>query len=287
MELMKRIVGAALVILSGATVSGLAEDAKTDVKTPWDIAFGGALMTDDNIRGISLSDHRPGFEAYVEPRYDFSKSLQAYVRVDPRSLTLENRAAAAVEIFAGVRPVFDRLALDFGVWEHWLPGGQCFDFRKIGGRCIPPTSNSDPSVVPAQLSYWEAFANATYSVDRQLSFGSQLYWSPSVLNSGAEATYVSGWAKYILPRVLPEGMGWFVMAEAGHWFRESTPYPSYSNWNAGLAFTWKQFTLDLRYSNTDRPDCLVPVLAAVHTSNRCGETFIARLGFDLTKANLK
>ncbi len=29
------------------------------------------------------------------------------------------------------------------------------------------------------------------------------------------------------------------------------PYKSYTTWDAGLAFTWKQFTLDLRYYDTD------------------------------------
>ena len=154
---------------------------------------------------------------------------------------------------------------------------------ECGGRLPAQPVNS----IPAEISYWEVLGKATYSVDRQLSFGGRVAWTPSVLNSGAEATYAAGWVKYILPHVLPKDFGWFISAEAGHWFRDASPYPSYTNWNAGLAFTWKQFILDLRYSGTDVHDCEVAVTAIVHTSNRCGASFIARLSFDLTKKNLK
>jgi hypothetical protein len=71
----------------------------------------------------------------------------------------------------------------------------------------------------------------------------------------------------------------------------------------GVAFTWKQFTLDLRYFDTDlnKGDC--NAFTSDHTasgisnvtsinptgvgSNWCGATFIAKLSVDLTKDNLK
>jgi hypothetical protein len=62
-----------------------------------------------------------------------------------------------------------------------------------------------------------------------------------------------------------------------------TPYPSYTNWNVGFAFTSKQFTLDLRYSDTNVinydiariPNVTVnPGLATDH----CPSTFIGKLG---------
>ena len=35
------------------------------------------------------------------------------------------------------------------------------------------------------------------------------------------------------------------------------PYKDYNTWNVGVGFTWKVFTLDLRYSDTDlnKGDC--------------------------------
>ena len=38
----------------------------------WDVAFGGAIMTDYNFRGISQSDRRPSETAYIEPRFNIT-----------------------------------------------------------------------------------------------------------------------------------------------------------------------------------------------------------------------
>jgi hypothetical protein len=263
------------------------EKAEKKAEGPWDIAFGTALLSEYNIRGISASDHRPAVSAYFEPHYDFSRSLQAYAHVETNSITFPAYQSPAVELYGGVRPTFDRLMLDFGFWEHWLVAGRCFNFHAPGGLCIPQLTVPYVNSLPADISFWEVYGKATYNVDRRLSFGGQVYWTPSVLNSGAEATYVRGWTRYVLPPIFPKDFGWFISAEAGHWFRDTSPYPSYTNWKIGLAFTWKQFTLDLRYSDTDRQDCAVPVAALDHTSNRCGASFIARLAVDLTKAELK
>ena len=73
-------------------------------------------------------------------------------------------------------------------------------------------------------------------------------------------------------------IGWYVSGEFGHqWlgtsdafygvsttgfgttgvFANGIPEPDYNTWNVGLGFTWKVFTLDLRYSDTDlsKSDC--------------------------------
>jgi hypothetical protein len=141
------------------------EKAEKKAKEPWDIAFGAALLSDYDFRGISASDHRPAVSVYFEPHYDFSRSLQAYAsRLPPAT-------AAAVELFAGARPTFDRLARDFGFWEHWLPGGRCFNVQGPGGLCIPQLTVPFVNSLPGDISFWEVYGRATYHVDRQLSFG--------------------------------------------------------------------------------------------------------------------
>jgi hypothetical protein len=80
------------------------------------------------------------------------------------------------------------------------------------------------------------------------------------------------------------------------------PYKSYTTWDLGVAFTYKQFTLDLRYYDTDlnKGDCnaftsdhtatgtfSTPINGNGPGSNWCGATFIAKLSVDLTSANLK
>ncbi|HLK83202.1 MAG TPA: TorF family putative porin [Xanthobacteraceae bacterium] len=269
------------------------EDKKPELKNPWDIAFGTAIMSEFNIRGVSGSNHRPAVEPYFEPRYNFSDSLQAYVRLWGNPVAFPNRAAVAINLWAGTRPTFGKLALDYGFWQRWFPGGECVDplsFAPCGtGRPL-----QRGNVIPADLNFWEIFARATYHVNDRFSVGGGAYWSPSVFNTGDPATYVMGTAKYILPTIRPWNIGWLIFGEMGHWYREGTPYPSYTNWYAGLAFTWKQFTFDLRYSDTNRPDCLTQTAnavlleaAGIPRSDRCGKTFIGKLSVDLTRDNLR
>jgi hypothetical protein len=310
---MKRIVcAAALVVGCSTVVPALAADLNMKTKapaavvvSPWDIAFGSAVMSDYNFRGITQSNHKPSVAAYFEPRYNINENLQLYTGVSGESISFPNRAAAEVDFYTGIRPTFGKLALDFGFWEYYYPGGQCFN-ATVPGDC---TTNADPftgglpvngNVIKADLSFWELYGKATYTVNDQFSFGGSVFWSPSVLNSGAEGTYLAGTAKYNLPTVLPNGIGWFVSADLGHWFLGTSdsfyfnvPFKSYTNWDLGVGLTWKQFTLDLRYfdTNLNKSDCNTftsdHTASAAGLSNWCGATFIAKVSVDLTSVNLK
>jgi len=321
---MKKLACAAVLALGCSTASGLAADLNKKyvkapppvVMSPWDIAFGSALMSDYNFRGITQSNHKPSVAAYFEPRYNFSDSLQAYVGVSGESISFPNRAAAEVDFYAGLRPTFGKLALDFGFWEYYYPGGQCFNTPQFGADCAGPLPNLN--VIKADLSFWEIYGKATYNFTDAFSLGASVFYSPSVLNSGAEGTYLAGTGKYVLPgTILPGGIGAFISADVGHWFLGTTdsfygfqptfpggiPYRSYTNWDVGLGLTWKQFTLDLRYfdTNLNKGDCNAFTSAQTASgninvtsinptgagSNWCGATFIAKLSVDLTAANLK
>jgi hypothetical protein len=321
---MNKLACAVALALGCSTVSGLAADLKAPKKapppvvvSPWDIAFGAALMSDYNFRGITQSNHKPSVAAYFEPRYNINDSLQWYAGVSGESISFPNRAAAEIDFYTGLRPTFGKLALDFGFWEYWYPGGQCFN-ANVPGECaengnLPLNGN----VIKADLSFWEIYGKATYTFNDQFSLGGSVYWSPSVLNSGADGTFLAANAKYILPTVLPNGIGWFISGDVGHWFLGTTdsfygfaptfpngiPYKSYTTWDVGVAFTWKQFTLDLRYydTNLNKGDCnaftsdhtatgvtnVTPINPGGAGSNWCSAAFIAKLSVDLTKDNLK
>jgi hypothetical protein len=289
---------------------------------PWDFAFGSALMSDYNFRGITQSNHKPSVAAYFEPRYNITDSLQAYVGVSGESISFPNRAAAEIDFYGGIRPTFGKLALDFGFWEYYYPGGQCFNDLAVGGpSCAAqgPLPNGD--VMVADESFWEVYGKAGYTLSDNFSFGGSAFYSPSVLNSGARGTYVAGNAKYTVPNPpLPSGVGMFISADFGHWFLGTTdsfyctqvagvcggsfptgiPYKSYTNWDAGLAFTYKVFTLDLRYydTNLNKGDCnaftMDHTASGIATtpinpfpapgSSWCGASYIAKLSVDMTAA---
>jgi uncharacterized protein (TIGR02001 family) len=282
------------------------EKKKPATWTPWDIAFGAATMSDYRFRGITQSNHALSVAAYVEPRYNFNDSLQGYVGLSGESVSLPNHPAGELDFYGGIRPTFGRLALDFGGWYYWYPGGDCF--HDFAPSCLPSLPNGN--VIKRDVSFGEIFGKAIYAVNDQLSFGGGAYWSPSVFDSGADGTFVAGTAKYALP-VLPNGIGWFISADVGHWFLGTSdnfyavpgfpggiPFKSYTTWDAGLAFVWKPFTLDLRYydTNLNRGDCnafthdhtasgvaSTPINPGGPGSNWCGAAFVAKLSFDLTQ----
>jgi hypothetical protein len=217
-----------VVAVAALASSALAADLKMVTKapkapepSPWDIAFGAALVSDYNFRGITQSNHKPSVWAYFEPRYNVHKDLQLYVGIAGESISFPNRAAAEIDIYGGIRPTFGPLALDFGAWYYWYPGGECFHNLAIfGADCIANGALPiNGNVVKKDLSFLEVYAKATFTVNDQLSFGGAVFYSPSVLNSGADGTYVSANAKLTAPsNLLPNGLGAYVSAEIGHWF---------------------------------------------------------------------
>jgi hypothetical protein len=332
---MKKLVCVTALAVGCSAVSGLAADMTMLTKappapaitSPWDIAFGSAIMSDYIFRGISQSNRKPSVAAYFEPRYNFYDSLQGYLGISAESISFPNRAAAEIDFYGGIRPTFGKLALDFGGWYYYYPGGDCFNnLAFTGADCtqngaLPVNFN----VVKADVSFVEAYAKATYTFSDAFTVGASAFYSPSVLNSGANGTYAAATAKYVLPgNFLFKDVGWFISGDAGYWFLgtsdsfyctqtlagtcggvypQGIPYHSYANWDVGLGFTYKQFTLDLRYydTNLNKGDCnaftsaqngsgfnnVTPINPGGAGTNWCGATFVAKIAVDLTGANLK
>jgi hypothetical protein len=301
---------------------------------PWDIAFGGAIMSDYIFRGVTQSNHQPSVAAYFEPRYNVTKDLQLYAGVSAESISFANRAAAEVDVYGGIRPTFGAFAFDVGVWGYLYPGGSCADNVGIitpGGALIPgggvcPISTTtiflaDGNVMKKNVSFFEVYGKVNYTINDNWSVGVNEYYSPNFLNSGAWGDYASLTAKWTAPSTTfgASGVGMYVSGEFGRqWlgtsdafygipgtiYANGIPYKSYNTWNLGVGFTYKVFTLDLRYSGTDlnKGDCnaFTSAFNATGTtsvtainpggagSNWCGSAGIAKLSFDLTAmSNLK
>ena len=293
--------------------------------SPWDIAFGSALMTDYVWRGVSQSAHHPSVAAYFEPRYNINDNWQLYVGISGESIKFANNAAAEIDFYGGVRPTFGPLAMDFGIWEYYYPGGNCWGTgptQALGGSCLAPPWVSG-NVAKSDASFFEVYAKATYTIG-DFAIGPTFYYSPNFLNTGADGEYLSGIAKYTAPAsmAIMGQVGWYVSGEFGHqWFGTSDPFygvagtpapaayangipePDYNTWNVGVGFTWKVFTLDLRYTDTDlsKEECSaftsdpgatlggtpISINPVGSQSNWCGSTFIAKLSADLTLGSLK
>src|ERR1700759_2295709 len=132
---------------------------------PWDVAFGGALMSDYIFRGVTQSNPQPSVAAYFEPRYNINKDLQLYVGTSGESISFANRAAAEVDVYGGIRPTFGAAAFDFGVWGYLYPGGRCADNALTGGvpggNVCPVDPNTiflgDGNVMKKDVSFFELY----------------------------------------------------------------------------------------------------------------------------------
>lgn len=278
----------ALLATALAMVSGSAIAADMRVKAvkappppafdPWDIAFGSSITNDYVFRGITQSNHKPSVTAYFEPRFNVSKDLQLYIGSSFSSISFPNRAAAEVDIYGGIRPTFGAFAFDIGVWGYLYPGGTCHygaavdnAGRAVGAECAA-NALLNTNVIKKDLSFFEVYGKVNYTVNDNFSVGGNVYYTPSFLNSGAEGTYASVVGKAIAPSTWfgSSGIGMYASGEFGRqWLGTSdsfygTPvfpnginYADYNTWNIGIGFTYKVFTLDLRYSDTDlsKGDC--------------------------------
>jgi uncharacterized protein (TIGR02001 family) len=295
---------------------------------PWDIAFGAGVMNDYIFRGVTQSNHQPSVTAYFEPRYNVNKDLQLYIGTSTESISFANRAAAEVDVYGGIRPTFGAFALDIGVWGYLYPGGNCVDGTALtggvpgGGVCAVSSSTiflANGNVMKKDVSYFEVYGKGNYTINDNWQFGVTEYYSPNFLNSGAWGDYASITGKYTAPSTTfgASGVGMYVSGEFGRqWlgtsdafygvvnFPAGIPYASYDTWNIGIGFTYKVFTLDLRYSDTDlsKGNCnaftsafnasgatnVTPINPLGAGSNWCGAAGIVKLSADLTAmANLK
>ena len=340
---MKKMVLVAAVLAMTAGSSFAADMAVKAVKAPppppfdpWDLAFGSAIMNDYIFRGVTQSNHKPSVAAYFEPRYNINKDVQLYIGTSFESISFPNRAAAEVDIYGGIRPTIGMFAFDFGLWGYLYPGGHCFNAAAFPGSGLPGSELEcilngnlpfNGNVAKKNASFFEAYAKVNVTLNDQWQIGATEYYSPNFLNLGAWGNYASITGKWTAPSTTfgSSGVGMYISGEFGRqWlgtsdsfygvaqlpggpnYTQGIPEPSYNTWNIGLGFTYKVFTLDLRYSDTNLTKGQCNAFTSDYTariatagsvsainpggfeSNWCGATGIVKLSADLTAiTNLK
>jgi len=283
-------VGLASSSVMAADMAVKAPPAAAPPPSPWDVVVTAALMTDYNFRGISQSNHKPSTQAGFEMRYNWNSNWQSYGGISGESINFPNNAAAEVDFYGGIRPTFDKLALDFGAWYYYYPGGQCFNAPAFctglggGPAVITPAGvvGSVPglgiqplggNVAKQNASFWEVYGKGTYTFNDQWSVNLQEWYSPSVVNTGAWGFYTVGNVTFTAPGTwFQNGLGMYVSGDLGYWdlgtsdlfyattippglpgnpFTGGVKYTSYATWDLGVGFTYKVLTLDLRYYDTN------------------------------------
>jgi len=294
--------------LLGMATSAMAADMpvkapkKAAEVSPWDIAFGGALMSDYNFRGISQSDRGPSTTTYIETRYTVNPSLQLYAGSQYWAVDLPTHASCECDFYAGFRPTVGPLAFDFGFIYYYYPKErQVFD-NGVAATFTP----SGFALTPANTDYYEIYGKVSWdAIKDKLNFGANFYYSPDWLGTGAYGFYASGTAKVTMPSFnmyLWNGqkeIGWTISGEVGHYSLGTTDpllgpvnLPDYWTWNVGATFTQGVFSVDLRYYDTDasKQECFALTSDLRGASNGtspgqshwCSPTFIVATKFDLT-----
>lgn len=279
-------------VAAGAAAADLtavkeAPAAPAAASQPVDFTFGTRLQSDYNFRGITQSNHQPSLQGYFEMQLLdnlFYAGIAAY-KVD-----LPTRPPIEMDLTAGIRPKLGPFTFDFGVIQYYYPNETAlFD------RSIPPVR-----LTPNNTDFLEFAGKVSYTYQEALTLGANVFYSYDYLGTGANATYVSGTVKYLLPdSVFPAGFA--VSGEIGHYdIGRSSPqlgsvqYPDYYYWNAGVSYTYKNATLDLRYHDTDlnSRQCFTLTgdprgyFTGSARSNWCNTAFIATLSFDFTLSTI-
>ena len=291
--------GALALALSGqALAADVPVKAKAAPAAPdWDIAFGGGIMSDYIFRGITQSNHGPSATAYFEPHYKEFYIGIAGSGIDwPSSCGTFclNSPSAEVDLYGGWRPTVGKWSFDLGYIYYAYPHHTPQHFPNNG----------------FVSDFGEVYAKATYAVSDALAVGGAVYYSPNLLDYSKHSTYYELNAKYTLPSsYFPKDWGAYISGAWGRfnvekgptWFSSQqigSPFinfaiPSYSTWNAGIAFTYKVFTLDLRYSDTSlsTTGCVqfwnADPSVSTGINNWCRAAFAAKLSFDVLASQLK
>jgi uncharacterized protein (TIGR02001 family) len=276
--------------------------AATPPPPPFDIAFGAAVSNDYNFRGVSQSNRGWSGGGYVEPQWNGPWG-QFYLGVAGWRVDMPNTPAylftgmtSEIDLYGGWRKTFDKLSVDLGLIYYYYPG------EKFNGL----TNDSD---------FWEIYWKGSYAVTGDLTVGANVFYTPDLLhysktfaavgvNQKAPSVYASLTGKYVLPWKQGD-WGSYVSGELGHWWIDDSGFlaagpalsgaaytdPSYTYWNAGLAFTYKIWTLDLRYHGNDMGvlECTSFLVSVVgNPSNKwCKDAYIATLKFDTSWTALK
>lgn len=251
-----------------------------------DAAFNAKVMTDYNFRGISQTDRKPAVQGGVE--LQFYDNL-FYAGVYASNVDLATKPPAEIDFYGGIRPKFGPVTLDVGVWQYYYPNEKQF---------------IDPFGIfwtPKNTDYTEVYGKVSYNFEDKLIVGANVFYAWDWLGTGATGTYASVTAKYNLPFL--EGLS--ISGEFGHYWLGTTnlaiwstvpptDLPDYNYWNAGISYTWKNLTADVRYHDTDlsKKECFLltadprGVFSGDARSKWCNPTVVATLSFDITASSL-
>ncbi|GAB4071354.1 TorF family putative porin [Ancylobacter sonchi] len=226
-------------------------DMGSPANWPLDVAFGIAATTDYVSRGITNSANRPAIQGYVEPSFG-----PLYANIWSSNVDFgAGYSGAEIDTALGIRPEFGPLKLDLGYVHYFY---------------------APESVSP---DYGELYAKADYDVSGLFTLAGRLFFAPDYNQSGNTATFVAGGVEVPLPHdfAIYGGIGY-------QFFEDPAAYEQLA-WTAGISYTWKSLTFDLRYWDTDLGGDACVVRSGF--ADGCDARIVFTISFDTTLSALK
>jgi uncharacterized protein (TIGR02001 family) len=265
MSSIKPTLMAGIVAMSAALSPAFASDptpAPPPAPLPFDILFGTKLANEYNLRSVSQTQGQPAVQSYAE--LVFKNGL--YAGLWTSNVDFEGTDPyAEFDYYGGIRHTWNQLSLDGGyVYIDYL--------GEDAGH---------------ELDFWKIYGIAKYAVTADLTIGANLFWSNSFVGfNGVAGTHSSLFGRLALPKLgLPPDIASYVSAEVGHQWVGDDLAPGYTFWNAGVGFTYKSMTLDLRYTGSDLSD--TECTAFIGQADSCGNRYLMSLSFDTSLNSMK
>ncbi|HKG77740.1 MAG TPA: TorF family putative porin [Beijerinckiaceae bacterium] len=290
---------AADVVAPAVVPKELPAEAKAEKSELIGFAFGARLQSDYNFRGISQSNHEPSPQTYGEVQL-FDNFLYGGIAI--YKVDLPTKPPVEMDLTAGIRPKLGPLQFDFGVIYYNYPHERRFlnPFSTTDFTLPDGTVFTGPSILtPRNTDFLEGAAKVSYSPTDALTFGANVFHTGNWLGTHATGTYASLTGKLNIPQgafgFLPEGFS--ISTEFGrYWLGTTSPQlgrvrlPDYNYGNIGLSYTYKNFTFDVRYHDTDlsKRECFTlttdprGVFTGSGRSNWCDSRVIGTVSFDFT-----
>lgn len=154
---------ALLALLSTSAAFAADEPSQADIQSKFDVAFGAAVTSNYIFRGITQSNDRPAFQAYMEASYGMF-----YAGLWGSTVDFEDDNKAELDVTVGVRPEFGNLSLDIGYVRYlYTADGDCCG---------------------------EAFAKSDYKINDTFGIGAEVFH-----DFDAQTTYLRGHGSVALP----------------------------------------------------------------------------------------
>jgi uncharacterized protein (TIGR02001 family) len=235
--------GIGAVALAALTATSSVADEKRELS----YSFNVAVTSDYIFRGFTQTAGAPTGQAGFDLTWGkfYAGIWGSGLDFGNDGITGKNTARAEIDLYAGFKPVWNNITFDFGVIYYAYPGA---------------LDNRLTTAFDREANYVELKAGMSREIWKDGTLASTLFFSPDYTNSTGRVITTETQFSQVLPAVA----GWTPTFSAllGSQYGRDQRYIAfvgngdkrYMYWNAGVAFAWEKFTLDLRYWDTNIKD---------------------------------